>query len=208
MEPQGQIDWTAIATFALAGVTLVLAIATVWLGLQAKAEIGLTRQSEIARRSEVHIVDADPLTAAFADLVLDGLNQPAFLKIQVGNPGDKPSVGITATLRSDQSDVSFSPAKDLLTPGDAYTFTYPIGALFHYKDPNAGIVGGVEGVTELQIVVESHGLLGQRVLQTFRYMPERMFNPNERAFYLERLEIAPNVEGGTSAVTTVALYSR
>ena len=54
---QGSPDWVAVATIVVTASTLVLALATYWLGRQAKGEIALARKAEIARRSELHILE-------------------------------------------------------------------------------------------------------------------------------------------------------
>jgi hypothetical protein len=66
----------AIATLLVFVATLTLAGATVWLGIQARSEIRQARLGEVARRSELHILEADPLTAARRPADLDKDGQP------------------------------------------------------------------------------------------------------------------------------------
>jgi hypothetical protein len=54
------IDWVAVATLALALVTL-------WLGWQARAQVALSREIESHRQAETHILEADPLRLELLD---------------------------------------------------------------------------------------------------------------------------------------------
>jgi hypothetical protein len=82
---------------------------------------------------------------------------------------------------------------------------YHLGQFFE-QGPGAEPGKLVPLADELEIFIESHGLLGQRVLQTYRYRFAAHFEaaPMAPLLRLVKLEIVPNVAGGTSAVTTVA----
>jgi hypothetical protein len=55
-----------------------------------------------------------------------------------------------------------------------------------------------------QVVIESHGLFGQRIIQTYRVRSDRLRSGGPGSqMYLERQEIVPNVEGAKSSVVTL-----
>lgn len=201
-QPSAGIDWVALATFAVAGATLVLAAVTFLLARQATAEVALTRASEVARRAEVHIIDADPLSAALRGVRPIG-GAEWHMGIRVTAIGDKPVGGITATLRSDESAYALSPVHALLAPGEEHDFDYVVDPSIAYDDRSERR-GAHSAVDHLELVLESHGLLGQRVMQAFRIDLEKAIHSTGPNFYMSRIEIVPNVVGGTSAVTTVA----
>jgi hypothetical protein len=174
-----EIDWVAVATFALAGVT-------VWLGSQARSQIALSREIESHRQAETHILEADPLEVELVDWQTRNAAAEPMLRIRVTAVGDKPVTAITATIRADQQAESESQGVGSLAPGKPELFTFRF-APFELLD-------------QCQIVIGSRGLLGQRVIQTDRVRPDRLRNGTPgKPLYLERQEIVPNVEGATSS---------
>jgi hypothetical protein len=197
----GGPDMVAIATLLVFVATLTLAGATVWLGIQARSEIRQARLGEVARRSELHILEADPLTAARRPADLDKDGQPMWA-LGLTNDGDRPVTAITATIRSDEIDASESKGRDSLAPGQGHVFRFRLGPYLQYADP-ATHAGLTARVGHCEIVVVSHGLFGQRVLQTFRIRVDRVAaNKTLHAWYLTRQEIVPAVPGGTPSLTT------
>jgi hypothetical protein len=174
------LDWVALATFALA-------IVTAWLGWQARSQIALSREVESHRQAETRILEADPLDVELIDWDTRNAAAQPMLRIRVTAVGDKPVTAITGTIRSDERDESESQGVGSLAPGKPEMFTFrfvPFDLLDH-----------------CQIVIESHGLLGQRVIQTYHVRPDRMRDGAPgKPLYLERQEIVPNVDGATSSV--------
>lgn len=198
MEINLDAAWTAVLALA----TVALAIATFYLGQQARADVKAARAAEISRRSEVHINEADPIRAALIEvLYVGGTTHVAHVRVKA--VGDRPVVGITATMRSDETDYSVSSVRDFLAPGEEQVFQYLVEPLIRYDDPLTR-AGHHSAVGHLEIIVESHGLLGQRVHQAFRLDLEGALNGVSDVFYMSKMEIVPNVVGGSSSVTTVA----
>lgn len=176
------LDWVALATVALAAATL-------WLGWQARSQIALSREVESHRQAETHILEADPLEVELLDWQTRNAAKEPMLRIRVTAVGDKPVTAITATIRSEQQAESESQGVGSLAPGKPEMFTFRF-APFELLD-------------QCQIVIESHGLLGQRIIQTYRLRPDRLRDGTPgKQLYLERQEIVPNVEGATSSVVT------
>ncbi len=194
-------DWVAIATLAVAGMTLLLALATVWLGVQAKAGVSVTRALEVARRGELQILEADPLLAQPLPWDYDAPTGQPLFKLGVTNVGDRPVTAITATIRSNDHDASQSPGWDALAPGQQHVFTYRLSPFLRYTDP-ADRRSLEAMVGHCEVVIESHGIFGQRVIQSYRLRVDRIAaHLPDAQWYLERQEIVPCVDGATSAVT-------
>jgi hypothetical protein len=174
------IEWTAVATLILAAVTLVL-------GWQAKRQVDLSSEIERHRQSETHILEADPLSVDLVDYHTLDADGHKLLRVRLTAVGDKPVAGITATIRSDEIKSSASVGFGFVPPHENPVLTLPFEP-FDLTD-------------HCQVVVESHGLLGQRVIQTYRIRTDRIRGPNTGVpWYLERQEIIPNVEKSKSSV--------
>ena len=176
------VDLTAVGTFALA-------LATVYLGWQAHAQVVLSGKTEDQRRGETQILEADPLTVELFDTNTRDAEEKPQLRIKATSTGDKPVTAITATIRSDDRAESTSRGQDSLAPGAVAVLTLPF-APFDLLD-------------HCQVVVESHGLLGQRIIQTYRVRTDRIRGDQAGVpWYLERQEIVPSVTGAWSSVVT------
>jgi hypothetical protein len=189
-----EIDWVALATFALAVVTGLLV-------LQVKAQLDLSRTSEAERRGEVHILQADPLDAVFGGHEQDPATQQPILLVNlrpfVGR--DRPALAVTGTIRSDDSPASQSIAIGTVVPGGQYALRFRLEPFVGYRDP-ASQQGMEATVNHLAVVIESRGLFGQRVIQTYRYRLDRVIADTYPQWYMERQEIIPNVAGATAVV--------
>jgi hypothetical protein len=189
-----EIDWVAVATFALAVFTAVLA-------LQVKAQVDLSRRSEAERRAEVHILQADPLDAVFGGLEHDPAAQQPILLVDLKSfvGRDRPSLAVTGTIRSDDSPTSQSVSIGIVVPGGQYHLRFRLEPFARYREPSSHL--GLEAaVNHLAVAIESRGLFGQRVIQTYRYRIDRVIADTYPQWYMERQEIVPNVAGATSAI--------
>jgi hypothetical protein len=143
----------AIATFALAAVTL-------FLGWQARSQVLLSREIESNRQAETHILEADPLHVELLDWNTRNAADEQRCGFKIRAIGDEQVTAIQARSGRTRPLFSESPGVASLPPGspDSLEFRW---ARFDLLD-------------HCQIVIESHGLLGQRVIQTYRLRPDRI----------------------------------
>lgn len=186
-------DWVA-------GGTLGLAFATIALGVITRRQVTQTHELERARRSELAISQGNPI-AAWLDrpwLVLDPDTSMNLLKVRLKNVGESAVWAIQATLRSNDVTESQTIGRDALAPGQQYVLTYRLGPAF---------TGGATGqpVRHLELVLESRGLLNQRVIQNYRFHLDEAVLPNadaDQSWYQERLQIVPGPGGAHSTDIT------
>jgi len=190
------IDWTAIATFGLG-------CATLWLGWQASRQVGEARalvaearEAELHRRADLHIVEADPIRARATSYNINREAETATVQIQIDSIGSRPVFKITATMGWDRSAYTEPQRKDFLPPGDHDTFEYRL-------EPFISFLGDqTKALAEPELTVESYGLLGQRVVQSYTLNLDVVVEGrNMVAMEQTRIEIVPNVPGAASSVT-------
>lgn len=192
MDVRLELDGTAIATLAVAACTLLLALATVWLGWQARAETQTARAAEVNRRAEAQVLSADVLVATHGP-ELDSARGYIQAKWRVVAAGAvRPIFGLTAIVRVPGETVedSVSTGRGSMAPGEEHTFTFDLskftrqvpGGVFEFVRP------------ELEIRLESTGMLGQRVIQQFRWNAQATWNGSSSPLWHEKdREIVPTV---------------
>jgi hypothetical protein len=168
--PQGEL--------LIGGATLALAIATLWLG-------ALTRTSELERRREAQILDAHPLVVVVEEHSAADVGH-ARVVLRASNSSARPCLDVTGTIhyqdRLGRNAGAMSPA--------GYGVIYQGGsALLDFQLSSAAQSSYV-------IDVESRGMMGQRVTQTYRWLFAGI-NAGERSMHdsliLTRIIIKPTV---------------
>jgi hypothetical protein len=126
---------------------MTLALATFWLGWQ-------TRMSERARRRESQLIDAHPLAVSHLDH--DFASTPPWLRVKIENRSNRAVVDVEGTILDPAGSGNMSPGS--------------IGVVDEgsYKEMEFELAGFLElPVADVEIL--SHGLLGQRIVQRYRW---------------------------------------
>jgi hypothetical protein len=181
------IDWTALATFALAAVTAVLA----W---QVREQIRAAGEADVARQREVHILAVEPLIVPEPEPGSTRAGSPvAGVRIEV--PTRSPVLDLTVAIRGETRDPqrdSTSVSRGSLPTGATELVTLDIL-------PFVDLANGRTWGTTVEVEVSYHGLLGQWVVEHYEWSLTRaMGGDMERLWRLYRLEIAPNVPGAAA----------
>ena len=162
----------------IGGATLALAVATLWLG-------ALTRSSELQRRREAQILDAHPLAVVVESHSPPGIPHRT-VTIRATNSSPRPSLDVTGTIhyqdRLGRDGGAMSPAGyGVIDQGGTALFEFGLGQA---------------GQSTYVIDVESRGMMGQRVTQTYRWLLAGI-DAGERAEHesliLTRIAIKPTV---------------
>jgi hypothetical protein len=174
--------------------TILLAVMTLYLGWQTRAAVASTREIERARRAEVAIADASPLAASLQDswytIVLDPAREAhVFLKVDYRNSSDRVVAAISATISSGGLG-SRTARRDMLMERQSEVFSLPLD---DFIDWVSGDGFAAKTTDELQIVITSFGLLGQKVIQTYKLMLAVAIveGAAPSVWYQERLQIEP-----------------
>lgn len=190
--------------------TLLLAGATFWLAMTARREIRDTRISEERRRAELQIAEADPLLVEYDFHHIDREGRSS-LTIEIANKGAKPVVAVKTTIRSPIDGRSETPS--------GFSMVAPKAS----KQVNLGLTPFLDTDPVVEVVVVSHGIMNQEVVQRFdwrldevlkvelgpediRVLREEGMDPplyasseaGHRAWAMRRLEINPTVGEGVT----------
>lgn len=179
-------DWVAIATFALA-------LATVWLGFQAKWARDAAAAADTARQREAHILSVRPLLVADPG-VRSGTNGVLYAKIRAMT-GDAPVLNLNVTIRGEVQSgegVSASTDRGSLPPDTEDTATVELSQMLDLS-------GKRTWGPALEVVITYHGLLGQWVVEHYEWrFNERA--PHTKTWRLYRLEIEPRGVTGAPSI--------
>jgi hypothetical protein len=181
--------------------TLLLAAATFLLAWQAKSQAGDAREAEKSRRAEVAMTGADPLSLWLdhPPTLMDAEAWPV-LMLRIKNTGERFVSAITVTMHTEGVDFAQSSGRDALVPEQDIGFRVPLRH-FCERDEDRRNLRPIK--LTVFVDVESFGLLGQRVFQTFTCRLDRIIGdaPGIR-WYQSRLQITPGKAGVHSTDVT------
>ncbi len=153
--------------------TMTLALATFWLGWQ-------TRMSELARRRESQLIDAHPLAVSHLDHDFAGADP--WLRVKIENRSNRPVVDVEGTILDPVGTANMSPgAIGVVDEGS-------------HKEMRFELAGFVDmPVADIEIL--SHGLLGRRIVQRYRWsvVEVRAGADPGSEFRLIHVEVVPTV---------------
>jgi hypothetical protein len=190
-----EINWelfwvalTAIGTLGLAGATFLLA-------RQTSAEVTQTLEVERSRRFETAALNADPLSAELESGQIDFAEyRVPRLRVNIRNSGRRVATRIAVTVRAPNVDGGDSQDRDSLLPSAVWTtFRLNISTFVAFDGRGAASAS----MSPIYVDIESFGVIGQRVFQTFRCDLEAILAdiPDRRRFYQSRLQIIPGPAG-------------
>jgi hypothetical protein len=168
--PQGEL--------LIGGATLALAVATLWLG-------ALTRTSELERRREAQILDAHPLVVVVEGYSPVDVGHPR-LVLRAANSSARPCLDVTGTVHYEDR---LGRNAGAMSPAGYGVIDQGGSALLDFQLSSAAQSSYV-------IDVESRGMMGQRVTQTYRWLFAGL-KADERSMHdsliLTRIIVKPTV---------------